>query len=409
MRNTCTTAADPAFFIHRTRGDDMTTGLKPIRRVVTGNDERGRSKVVWDGPAPNAHEASLGSGRGHTDLWVWNDSPAPLAGSTDDGNLEYAFPGPPAGGHFRVVQSVARPPGYDPAQDKDAVPRHPPKLRPGSKHAWDRGGNNIFSSAMHKTETIDYGILLGGERELVLDDCTVVMKPGDIVIQVGAWHGWSSPRLGAQMAFDMFSARFVDGPAGVGQGSDKPMTAHPKLPPGVKPARRIVTIDREAGRGVLLCDGPAPDVRIDPARPGYASERLWVTDSHPAKIVFETAHLPHTIEPPPGGSVCRVVTFPPDAGWKGKVGAAQVQSFFRDMGSPGASTYSPLAPHPYMQKTRALEFCVVLEGEAVLVLDTQEVPVKTGDIVVQRGTNHAWSNRSAAPVRIAIASHDGRN
>jgi len=49
----------------------MATGLTPIRRVVTGNDARGHSKVVWDGPASNTHEASMGAGRGHTDLWVW--------------------------------------------------------------------------------------------------------------------------------------------------------------------------------------------------------------------------------------------------------------------------------------------------------------------------------------------------
>jgi uncharacterized cupin superfamily protein len=78
------------------------------------------------------------------------------------------------------------------------------------------------------------------------------------------------------------------------------------------------------------------------------------------------------------------------------------------MGSPGASTYSPLAPHPYMQKTRTLDFCIVLEGEIVLVLDTQEVPLKAGEIVVQRGTNHAWSNRSTRPAVVAVMSHDGR-
>ena len=78
------------------------------------------------------------------------------------------------------------------------------------------------------------------------------------------------------------------------------------------------------------------------------------------------------------------------------------------MGSPGASTYSPQAPHPYMQKTRTLDFCIVLEGEIVLVLDTQEVPLKPGEIVIQRGTNHAWSNRSGNPARVAIASHDGK-
>jgi mannose-6-phosphate isomerase-like protein (cupin superfamily) len=106
--------------------------------------------------------------------------------------------------------------------------------------------------------------------------------------------------------------------------------------------------------------------------------------------------------------VLSVVTFPPDDAWKGKVGAAEVQAWFRSMGSPGASTYSPLAPHPYMQKTRTLDFGIVLEGEIVLVLDTQEVRLKAGDFVVQRGTNHAWSNRSNRPAVVAIAAHDGK-
>jgi quercetin dioxygenase-like cupin family protein len=48
-----------------------------------------------------------------------------------------------------------------------------------------------------------------------------------------------------------------------------------------------------------------------------------------------------------------------------------------------------------------------MEGEIVLVLDTQEVQLKTGEIVVQRGTNHAWSNRSNRPAVVAIASRDG--
>jgi uncharacterized cupin superfamily protein len=58
-----------------------------------------------------------------------------------------------------------------------------------------------------------------------------------------------------------------------------------------------------------------------------------------------------------------------------------------------------------MQKTRTLDLCAVLEGELTLVLDTQEVAVKAGEIVIQRGTNHAWSNRSGKPAAVAIASH----
>jgi len=383
--------------------------MKPIRRVVTGNDERGKSKVVWDGPAPGTHPASMGSGRGHTDLWVWNESPAPLARGSDDGNLPYDFPGPPKGGHWRVVQGVGRRPDYDRAKDTLIVPPHAPKEHPLGRR-WDRGGINAYSGGMHKTETVDYAILLDGERTLVLDDCEVEWRPGDVVIDVGAWHQWSSRNEGGgRVAFDMIAARFVDGPVGLAQGNDKIMRADPnqKLPPGVKPARRIVCLDREPGKSCLLSDGPSPDVRTDPARPGFASQRMWVTDGTPAKIVLETLHLPHTLEPPAGGSVLNIVTFPPDASWKGKVGAPEVQAYFRAMGSPGASTYSPQVPHPYMQKTRTLDFCIVLEGEIVLALDTQEVRLKAGEFVVQRGTNHAWSNRSNHPAVVAIASHDG--
>ncbi len=174
-----------------------------------------------------------------------------------------------------------------------------------------------------------------------------------------------------------------------------------------KPVRRIVVVD-ENERSRAIADGPSPDVRTDPARPGFASTRIWVTDRTPARIkgVRETLHLPHTLEPPPGGSVCRVVTFPPDDTWKGKVGAREVQAYFGAMGSPGASTHSTQAPHPYMQKTRTLDFCLILEGEITLVLDTEEVHLKAGDTVVQRGTNHAWSNRSGKPCVIAFSSHD---
>src|SRR5215467_4852457 len=178
---------------------------------------------------------------------------------------------------------------------------------------------------------------------------------------------------------------------------------------GVKPVRRIVCIDNEDGRSEAISDAPSPDVRTDPARPGFASTRIWVTDATPARIkgIRETLHLPHTLEPPRRGSVCRIVTFPPDSVFRGKVGAGEVESYFRAMGSPQASTYSKQAPHPYMQKTRTLDFCLVLEGEVTLVLDTEEVALKAGDTVIQRGTNHAWSNRSDAPCVVAMSSHDG--
>jgi mannose-6-phosphate isomerase-like protein (cupin superfamily) len=173
-----------------------------------------------------------------------------------------------------------------------------------------------------------------------------------------------------------------------------------------KPVRRIVTIDDAEGRSKPLLIGPVLDVSRDPARPGYASSHIWAagTDSRAADVQRARTHP--AIEPPSKGSVCRVITFPPDAAYAGKVGVNEVAAFFAAAGSPAASTYSPKAPHPYMQKTRTLDFCLILEGRITLVLDTQEVDLEAGDTVVQRGANHAWSNRSSEPCVIAFTLID---
>jgi uncharacterized cupin superfamily protein len=177
--------------------------------------------------------------------------------------------------------------------------------------------------------------------------------------------------------------------------------------------RRIVTIDDASGKSTAIADGPVPDVLFDTARPGFSSARVWVTAATPVEIArvadalkLQAAAMPPGLAPPPRGSVCRIVTFPPDDTYRGKVGAGEVAAYFHSVGSPEASTYSAQAPHPYMQKTRTLDFCLILEGEITLVLDIEEVHLSAGDTVVQRGTNHAWSNRSSRPCTIAISSHD---
>ena len=182
----------------------MATALKPIRRVVTGNDAQGRSCVLFDSDAPNVNPAPIRPGAGMTDIWVYQESPAPISGARDDGNLPFNFEPPHNGGHLRIVQSQPKPPDYDPATDPKAVPLHEPRQRPGG--TWDKGGANAFSSPVHKSETVDYGIVLEGERVLLLDDGERVMKPGDVVVQLGNWHGWTNPRGESLMAFIMMGA-----------------------------------------------------------------------------------------------------------------------------------------------------------------------------------------------------------
>ena len=176
----------------------------------------------------------------------------------------------------------------------------------------------------------------------------------------------------------------------------------------VNPVRRIVAGEDENGRAVIFSDGPSPDVMIDPARPGFAATRIWATDSPPAKIkgIRESLNMAHGIEPPKLGSVCRYVTYPPEKNFVNGVSETNIRDYFAAIGSPQACTYMPDAPHPYMQKTETLDFCYILDGEITLVLDVEEIDLKAGDTVVQRGTNHAWSNRSDAPCTIIFCQHD---
>ena len=183
----------------------MSHGLKSIRRVVTGNDSQGRSRVVWDSAAPNVNPGAVNPSAGMTDVWVWKQTPAPLADDRDDGNLPFRFEPPECGGHLRIVQSKGKPAGYDPATDTALVPMHEPRQRPGG--TWDRGGGSAFSSPVHQSHTVDYGILLDGKRTLILDDGRLPMQPGDVVVQVGNWHGWTNPEADSRMAFVMMGGR----------------------------------------------------------------------------------------------------------------------------------------------------------------------------------------------------------
>jgi hypothetical protein len=175
---------------------------KPIRRVVTGTDAQGRSCVLYDSAAPsvNRHVSAA-----MTDLWVYPRTPAPIGGDRDDGRTPFDFEPPHDGGHLRIVHSEGKPTDYDPARDERRKERHATERAPNG--TLYRGGQNAYSSPYHKSQTMDYGILLEGLRSLILDDGVYPMKPGDVVVQLGNWHGWTNVDSGSLMAFLMMGAR----------------------------------------------------------------------------------------------------------------------------------------------------------------------------------------------------------
>ena len=66
------------------------------------------------------------------------------------------------------------------------------------------------------------------------------------------------------------------------------------------------------------------------------------------------------------------------------------------------------ARHPFMHRTRSIDYALVLEGEIDMLLDDSEVHLKAGDVLIQLGTNHAWVNNSDKPCRIAFVLIDAK-
>ena len=174
--------------------------------------------------------------------------------------------------------------------------------------------------------------------------------------------------------------------------------------------RRIVTGHDLEGRAIVTSDGPVPVVVTNPQRPGYSWSQVWMTDTAPATIDNgpDPTQRPVSIEPAASGSVIRVIEFPPETEQSRALNAERAKELFARMGSANASTGRPGSRHPLMHRTETVDYGIVLEGEITLVLDDSDVPLHAGDIVIQRGTNHAWSNRSGKSCRMAFILLDAR-
>jgi mannose-6-phosphate isomerase-like protein (cupin superfamily) len=146
-----------------------------------------------------------------------------------------------------------------------------------------------------------------------------------------------------------------------------------------KAARRVVTGHDETGKSVVIADGLPPQLHKMQGRAvGADFFEIW-SDSSPVPVLTsvpesEPTQREFTIMPASGHLLRIIDIYPPQDGGKRTV----------------------------MHRTRTLDYAVVIEGEVVLVLEDSEVMLKQGDVVVQRGTNHAWENRSDNHTRMAF-------
>lgn len=174
--------------------------------------------------------------------------------------------------------------------------------------------------------------------------------------------------------------------------------------------RRVVTGHDDKGRAVVVADGPAPSVHVNRNERDWFSVDIWRTQEMPARILAkppESTEGPRRQMPAQNGTVLRINSFPPESAAVRNMTPADSLRVFEGLGNPKAATHGKGGRHPMMHRTESVDYALILSGEITMLLDDEEVLLKAGDVVVQCGTNHAWSNRSDAPCTVAFILIDG--
>jgi len=160
---------------------------KTVRRVVTGHDDHGRSIVVSDGPAPFLHVSPDDPEWYSTDVFRTGEVPAQIVarqGETTEGPRRQL---PTRRGTvIRVNNFPPEPEHVRKMTPEDSLRAFAALGNPGAA-TFGKGGRHPL---MHRTETIDYAIVLSGEIVMLLDEGEVLLKAGDILVQCGTNHAW---------------------------------------------------------------------------------------------------------------------------------------------------------------------------------------------------------------------------
>jgi len=162
--------------------------------------------------------------------------------------------------------------------------------------------------------------------------------------------------------------------------------------------RRIVTGNNAQGRSTILVDGPPTSVGA-----------YWMPDSLPGDNSgsADAAARVNTLEPPHGGSYFRFATIPPeDPGVPAAERERRTAKMFAQMNA--SQCRGDISQHPGMHKTRTIDYVILLSGKVTLLLNEAQVELEPFDVVVQRGTDHAWINHGSVPALIAAVLIDAK-
>ena len=167
--------------------------------------------------------------------------------------------------------------------------------------------------------------------------------------------------------------------------------------------RRIVTGIDDQGKSHIIKDDNGAVFKDVLGLPGCDCSEIWRTEKTPAdgEAICDIDDSQFNLLPPKNGTVCRVFQLPPENEIKDAVLKAQLSKSIERISTPEVADVDT-SRHPLMHTTQTIDYAIVISGKITLILDNDEVDLKSGDVVVQRATAHAWANRSNEPCAIAF-------
>lgn len=171
--------------------------------------------------------------------------------------------------------------------------------------------------------------------------------------------------------------------------------------------RRVVTGKDATGKAIAMIDAVPTNVH-GRKELGVTNTILWVTDSTPADLSHpvDAADRKVGVLPPPGGTIFKLIEFAPQKDLESDYETRL--RIFKGLGLAPEGESREKPRDPGMHRTRTIDYAVILSGEIEMLLDDSEIHLKAGDVVVQRGTNHAWVNRGHQPCRVAFVLIDAK-
>jgi mannose-6-phosphate isomerase-like protein (cupin superfamily) len=152
-----------------------------IRRVVTGLDANNKAVVLFDSRLPLA---SGPYGLASTNMWITDSYPPALSFTKDDPATRPIGISPPDNGtKFRVVE-------FPPLDAATEAKMDPNFLQKSVGEKAPVRGVPVTHPLMHRTRSLDYAVVLSGEIDMMLDETSVHLKPGDVIVQQATNHAW---------------------------------------------------------------------------------------------------------------------------------------------------------------------------------------------------------------------------